>query len=94
MNYVSLHSPRSLKLADNSILLAYGKGDIKVYTYNGPKKICLVLKDILFVPDKKKKLLSLSTVTERGAAVKFNKIACTIMIDGKMLSIGHRDCKL
>ena len=39
MSYVRLHSPRSIKLADNSILLAYGKGDVKVYVYNGPKKI-------------------------------------------------------
>ena len=73
MNYVRFHSPRSIKLAENSILLAYGKGDVKVYVYNGPKKICLVLKEVLFVPGIKKKLLSLSTVTERGATVKFNK---------------------
>ena len=93
-NYVRLHNPRSIKLADNSILLAYGKGDVKVYVYNGPKKICLVLKEVLFVPDIKKKLLSLSTVTERGTAVKFNEKNCTIIIDGKVLSIGHRDGKL
>ena len=78
VNYVSLHSPRSIQLADNSILLAYGKGDVKVYVCNGPKKICLVLKEVMFVPDIKKKLLSLSTVAERRAAVKFNKIACEL----------------
>ena len=94
MNYMRLHSPCSIKLADNSILLANGKGDVKVYVYNGQKKICLVLKEVLFVPDIKKKLLSLSTVTERGATVKLNKENCTIIIDGKMLSIGHRDGKL
>ena len=85
MNYMRLHSPRSIKLADNSILQAYGKGDFKVYVYNGQKKICLVLKEVLFVPDIKKKLLSLSTVIERGATVKFDKKNCTIIIDGKVL---------
>lgn len=54
MKYVSLQSRHSIKLADNSILFANGKGDVKVYVYHGPKKINLILKDVLFVLDIRK----------------------------------------
>ena len=48
--YSTFEIPLKVKLADDRVLCAYGKGDIHLTVLNGNDKINIVLKDVLFVP--------------------------------------------
>ena len=49
-NYKQFTTPLEIKLADNSVLLSYGKGDVYLTIYNDGKKFEIVLNDVLLVP--------------------------------------------
>ena len=93
VNFKKFEAPSQVKLADNSILNSYGKGDVYLTVYNGTEKVNVVLKDVLFVPKIQTKLLSLS-ISEKGAAVEFKGKSCKITIDDKSYTIGHKHGKL
>ena len=86
--------PVEIKLADNSVLYSYGKGDVYITTYDGDKKVTILLKEVLYVPKIQHKLLSLSSMTEKGAQVEFIGQSCKININDKIYSIGHKHGKL
>eukprot|EP00794_Sanderia_malayensis_P002751 gene2751-biopygen2271 len=90
INYMKFSMPQEIKLADNSIVFAYGKGNIRLPCYDGSKRINLMLKDVLFIPKLRKNLLSLSTVTERGNEVLFKGEFCKLIVNGNASSIGHK----
>ena len=94
VNFKKFEAPSQVKLADNSILNSYGKGDVYLTVYNGTEKVNVVLKDVLFVPKIQTKLLSLSSIIEKGAAVEFKGKSCKITIDDKSYTIGHKHGKL
>ena len=82
--------PIEIKLADNSVLYSYGKGDVYITTYDGDRKVTILLKEVLYVPKIQHKLLSLSSMTEKGAQVEFIGQSCKIGINGKSCSIGRK----
>ena len=86
--------PIEIKLADNSVLYSYGKGDVYITTYDGDRKVTILLKEVLYVPKIQHKLLSLSSMTEKGAQVEFIGQSCKIGINGKIYSIGRKHGKL
>ena len=86
--------PVEIKSADNSVLYSYGKGDVYITTYDGDKKVTILLKEVLYVPKIQHKLLSLSSMTEKGAQVEFIGQSCKISINDKIYSIGHKHGKL
>ena len=92
-NFVEFGSPGKVQLADNSILHSYGKGDLKMTVYDGSKEINLNLSNVLYVP-KSKKLLSLPTLTEKGAEVRFNEKSFIVILNGEMYCIGHKAGKM
>ena len=49
-DYVEFKDPLRVKLADNNILLAYGKGSLRFSTYDGAERVELFLSDVLSVP--------------------------------------------
>ena len=83
-----------MKLADNSVLHTYGKGTVHLSVFDGLEKISVTLKDVLYVPKIQSKLLSLPSVTNKGAEVQFKGQSCKIMINDKVYSIGHKHGKL
>ena len=94
VNFQKFLTPSQVKLADNSILYSYGKGDVYLTVYDGAEKVNVVLKDVLYVPKLQNKLLSLASMTEKGASVEFKGKSCKITIDNKSYSIGHKHGKL
>lgn len=62
--------------------------------YDGTDKISILLKGVLYVPKIQNKLLSLSSMTEKGAKVEFIGQSCKISINDKQHSIGHIHGKL
>ena len=65
---VAFKDPMIVKLADNRIVLAHGKGNLKFSIYDGTEKLELLLNDILFVPKIQNTLFSLPSMTEKGAS--------------------------
>ena len=94
INFERFDSPVEVKLADNSILFSYGKGDVYLAVYDGTEKVNVMLKEVLYVPKIQNKLLSLPSMTEKGATVEFKGQSCKISIHGKTYSIGHKHGKL
>ena len=92
--YSTFETPLKVKLADDSVLYAYGKGNVYLTVLNGSDKINIVLKNVLFVPKLQSKLFSLPSITKRGAAVELKNKTCGITIDGKQYTIGHKHGKL
>ena len=76
-----------MKLADTNVLHGYGKGTVHLSVFDALEKINVTLKDILFVSKKQNKLLSLSSITNKGAKVQFKGQSCKIII-------GHKHGKL
>ena len=92
--YVTFKDPLKVKLADNRILLASGKGDLHASVYDGSEKVELLLSDVLYVPKIQNKLLSLPAMTEKGVIVQFKGKLCELIVKEKHYSIGHKHGKL
>ena len=94
INFEKFKTPLEVKLADNSVLFSYGKGDVHLSVYNGTEKVNIALKDVLYVPKIQNKLMSLPSMTLKGATVEFKGQSCTVIIDDKAYQIGHKHGKL
>ena len=79
-DFVRFKSPLDVKLADNSVLHAYGKGTVHLSVFDGLEKINVTVKDVLYVPKIQNKLLS---VTNKGAEVQFK--------DDRAFSLLHQE---
>ena len=93
-DYVTFRNPLHVKLADDSVLLAYGKGNLHLSVFDGTEKVNITLKDVLYVPKIQKRLLSLPSMTQKNVEVRFKGQFCKILIDEKLYSIGHKHGKL
>ena len=62
--------------------------------YNGHENVKAEPKDVLYVPKTQNKLISLPSMTAKGATVEFKGQFCTIFYDGKSYQIGHKQGKL
>ena len=54
----------------------------------------ILLKNVLYVPGLKRRLLSISAFTESGAVIIFQGSLCTIIINDKKYELGHKHGKL
>ena len=102
-DFVRFKSPLDVKLADNKVLHAYGRGTVHLSVFDGLEKINVTLKDVLYVPKIQNKLLSLPSITNKGAEVQFKGQSCKVIIitfyvrdrlNHKVYSIGHKHGKL
>eukprot|EP00794_Sanderia_malayensis_P011639 gene11639-biopygen9313 len=93
LNYEKFPTPRNIRLADNRIVHAYGKGNIRIPIYDGTKKWNFMLCGVLFVPELKRKLLSLSSMIDKGSEICFDGKSCTAT-NGLSVAIGHKQGNL
>lgn len=75
-NYVSFPSPKQIIIGDGNVIKAEGIGNIYLEAYNGYKWIETTLKEVLYVPNLKLNLFSVSSVTDRGYFIHMNKDKC------------------
>ena len=59
-------SPVKIKLADDSILLSYGKGDVKLAVSDDGDNKIIILKDVLYVTNIQNNLFSLPAMTVKA----------------------------
>eukprot|EP00794_Sanderia_malayensis_P002886 gene2886-biopygen2372 len=94
LNYEKFSTPRNIRLADNRTVHAYGKGNIRIPIYDGTKKWNFMLCGVLFVPELKRKLLSLSSIIDKGSKICFDGKSCTATNNGLSVAIGHKQGNL
>ena len=92
--YIELKHPVSVGLADESNILGYGIGNIKIKLFDGNELVPVVIKNVLFVPKLKRKLLSITDITDRGSSVTFKEKSCTLKMKDKTFLFGQRHGKL
>ena len=82
--------PGSVSLADKSEITSKGKGDIRASIFSGEDgEVPILLKDVLYVPGLKRRLLSISSFTEADATVIFQGSLCTIIGERAPLSMAR-----
>eukprot|EP00794_Sanderia_malayensis_P011553 gene11553-biopygen9222 len=93
-DYVAFKKPLQVRIADNTVLHAYGKGTIPLLVHDGNETLNMSLKSVLYVPKIRNKLLSLPSLTEKGVEVQFKGQSCKLVINYKVYNIGHKHGKL
>lgn len=76
----------TVMLADGKRLEAQGIGNIRIRTQNGNKgETDIQLSDVLFVPELKSGLISVSRLVKKGCEVNFKNGICEVWKDGRIL---------
>lgn len=70
-NYTQFDKPMPVRIGDARLLASYGKGTVSLEVTIDGKKRVLDLKDTLYVPDLKRKLISVSKGVDNGMSVNF-----------------------
>ena len=83
-NYKKYEVPREINLGDNAVIRAYGCGSMSVKLENGEIPNAR-LHDFLYVPDIGNSLLSVPSMTKRGAQILFSGDQCTVMKCSKVV---------
>ena len=92
--YIDFKQPTVVNLGDNRTIFAYGKGiyRVKALVNGGFQKIAL--RDVLFLPELDKNLLSVRAMVKLGAVVSFQDDMCRITRNSKLLAVGEIQRKL
>ena len=94
-DYVKFDVPLKVNLADESVFFSYGSGDVNMQLLDdNSEAVDIVFKDVLYVPKLQKKLLSITSMTKRGATVQFEGNSCTLLMKKRKFLFGHRHGKL
>ena len=94
-SFQKFKSPLDIILADRSIVHAIGRGDVYVNLVDKSNNAFpIVLKNVLFIPKLRKRLVSISIITESRKEVTFRNNTCSILIDQKEYMLGHKHGKL
>jgi hypothetical protein len=78
-------------LADKSVIPAVGIGNVKMVLRDSEgKSVCVEFKNVLYVPDLQKRLLSIPQMTTRGAEITFKKHSCELTFSGRKFDFGTK----
>lgn len=84
----------SVHMGDKSVVHATGKGDVDlIIDRNGKEKPCR-LENVLYVPNLKYSLVSISSLIDRGMKVSFSREGSHITMNGHTVAIGVRSGNL
>ena len=78
-------------LADKSVIPAVGIGSVKMILRDTEgKSVCVEFKNVLYVPELHKRLISIAQITAKGASIMFQKHSCELFFSGRKLDFGTR----
>ena len=78
-------------LADKSVIPAVGIGTIqKLLKDSQGKTVFVEFKNVLYVPDLQKRLISIPQLTIKGAEITFKKHSCALLFSGRKFDFGKR----
>ena len=79
VDFIPFKFPEKVKLGDDRIVQALGKGNVHIEIKSKKKYEPRRLVDVLYVPDLGKNLFSVSATAKRGYSVEFNQHTCLIL---------------
>ena len=78
-------------LADKTVIPAVGIGAVKMVLKDSEgRNVCVEFKNVLYVPDLKKRLISIPQMTTKGAEITFKKYSCELLFSGRKFDFGRR----
>ena len=92
-NFKTFDVPGKINLADESVVSSYGSGEVKLKLFDGSKPVIIVF-NVLYVPQLRRKLLSITSMTNKGARIQFEDKHCTLFLNDKRFLLGQRHGKL
>ena len=92
--YVEFKRPCKVNLGDDRVILAYGKGTYRLTTDLNRSSQKIALKNVLYLPELKRNLLSVQAMSKLGATVVFKEDECRISKDSRLIGIGTMHGKL
>ena len=78
VDYVQFDDPQKVRLGDNRVVQAFGKGNIWLDIKAGKDYQPARLVDVLYVPDLAKNLFSVSAAAKRGYSIELQQSGCVI----------------
>ena len=93
-DYVTFKQPSVVNLGDNRSILAYGKGTYHLKAILDDHVQNISLRNVLYLPELDKNLLSVYAMIKLGATVMFEGNKCKISRNSKLLAVGDIQGKL
>ena len=76
-------------LADKSVIHGVGIGTVQMLLKDSEgKTVCVEFKNVLYVPDLQKRLISIPQLTTKGAEITFKKHSCALLFSGRKFGFG------
>lgn len=88
--FESLTEPTQIKVGNGDTIWATGKGVIDVKVFNGSTWSRKHLSGVLYVPDLKYNLFSVTAALDKGHYLKSDKTKCSLEKDGSTVAVGVR----
>ena len=86
-DYIEFKQPSVVNLGDNCSIFAYGKGTYHIKAGVNGKLEKIALRDVLYLPELDKNLLSVRAMVKLGAVVSFENDLCKITRNSKLLAV-------
>ena len=87
--------PIPVALADQSVIYAIGEGTVRTEMMDVKGNVVgIAFENVLYVPHLRKKLVSISEVTKRGAEIIFKTDTCILSCKGRRFKFGSKVGKL
>ena len=94
VRYEAVKNHGGVTLADKSLIPVHGIGEVMIVIHEDDNQTAVLFKEVLYVPGLKKRLLSVSCITESGGEVRFKGKECTLIMNDRTYSFGHKFGKL
>ena len=95
LSYTPFENQVKVNLADNTHVLAHGLGQVKLMLYDVNQPVGVILNNLLYVPKIQNKLFSVSSASEEGGTLVFDKDSVILKKNGKSRRIADkRSCTI
>ena len=90
VNYKKLPTPTQVRVGNGEVILAPGFGEIDILSFNGSKWERNHLTPVLYVPNLKYNLFSMSSALDKGLIFESNHQICQLRRSGITVAVGDR----
>ena len=88
-NLILNDTPIDVVLADKSVVPALGHGSVRATLRDRRGKLVkMKFENVLYVPALRKRLISVSQMTDRGAEITFKRNSCSLFFSGRTFKFG------
>lgn len=87
-DFVEYKSPKSILVGNKQTILAHGRGNIAIKSFNGKTWIDATIYDVLYVPDVCRNLFSLNAATKKGCEMKANQNEIRLLNGETTVAVG------